>query len=759
MPRIVQLDVDRRPKLVALVREGDPQAALALVLGGLTTTDESIRLAALLATRLTDPRQRFEVLPRLGGASVVASFDNAFLARQLTSKLDHALRARIRSEELTSPEYQASLRQMRRVVAFQVSAAERALCLAEPPAGDQSTMDVEQVRQRAFGEGQARWGVVGAQDLVAAVDDAVRNLEPWPRIEVKTNATPDQDRGTFLRSGNPSPHLDVAWWSPVVQKGFGAKRDLLGGPSALSDVLSTLPAALRLDRVTVSPQPQGSCVALSLSPGSPDGSVPTEELVAAAHAAIEALRRLARQPANEASTTLAVVDETDPRTAAELAARLSLSADAKTEVDRFAVALDVGSASVMPTPAQQHAVLVPTLAMGSIPTTSTVERGQGNLYALLASPCAAWRESSRTVGATSLLLRTLASSYHPTRNVVIEPWITADGAGLIAHAPRLSMQESPEEQARRLGEVLGQVFTTHRIRATDLWQARTDLLARIGPGQRPALWSALLSLSPQAPALVLPDGQFSSIEAISLETLLERRAELLRLPLRLAVLENHDARQRDALRSALAEWVSPYRLEPSRCPELGRAESVRSGQIRIESREPDPNDAGTTLAMSLPSQEPLAETHAVLVQWLLGRASGWLALRLRSEGIVASVDAKVVGGARTRGLVIAIAAPPTAMDPAAAAVRAVLQELGTGAVPAAPSIASAIVEVQAAERNRRIDPKARLEDLWLSRGRLGVVSEASLRDYLRKVFSAPNLLEVRSTRAGVDPSVGGRQKR
>jgi hypothetical protein len=764
-PHIGQRHVDHRPKLATLVRQGDPQAALALVLGQTGSFDESIQLAALLSARLSKSTPPIEVLPHIAGVTMVTPIESPSSVRQLTARLDQAIRVVVDDAELDQPGYRRSLQRLQQEMAYQVPTGQRDLCLFGAEIGNRSVASVEQVRQRLFSEDRARWGVVGSRAVVEAVDAAIRALPAWPHTPDGAASWPTQDQAVFLPPRGHAPHIDIVWRTSMARKVVAAARELRSSSSALREILAALTASMRLDRVTEMPLVEGGCLALSLSQEAQRVPATVDELIAAARIAAEELRRISRQPPDEALSTLAVVEQPDPRRAAELAALLALSIDAKTPSDRFRIEVDVGSdlAASNPTPKQQRTLADASVfhsAPGPLPLLQLTEHGQGSVYALIASPCATWSESSKSVGAMGLLMRTLASRHHEVQSVTVEPWITADGVGLLAHARRLSVEETPEQQAARLGDVLGRVLTTFRFESSDLWGTRNELLTRIGPGPRPALWRALLALSPQNPTLVAPDGTFASVAGVNVAELLESRAQLLQMPLRLAVLANDGRDQAEVLRRALMRWLSVFRFETAQCPSLSREQAPRAMDSRIESRFPDPDDAAVTAAISLPIERPSDETYAELLLWLLNRPNGWLAQYLHDGSIVATADARVVGGLQRRGLVVAIGATPSSVDAATANIRRLFQDLGVAALPQQSNIPQAIAQVLQAVRRRRMDPRARLQDLWLSQARIDKFDEAAFREYLKRAFAASNWVLVRSSQRTIaEPAAGVRGKR
>lgn len=752
LPRIVQKDFDRHPKLVSLVRGGDPASALVLRIGtGEESLEATADLAAVLSTRLPDA----EVVPDLGGLTISMPVSGAAQLRAGATRIDAAVRRRIGRAEIEGATFQKERTRFARVLAYQASHSDRAYCLGQ--ADPSTTNDLERFRQKCFQSELARWSVVGAREIVEAAESELRGLPTWPSSEAATTVWPSRNITQLNSLGGRSPRIDITLRMPEASRCLAISRQLRSPSNQLVELLSALPTAMRLERVVAMPLSQGGYLGLSITPESEFTTSTLDDLLFASRLAINELQRLASTPTDPAAAILAILDESDPRSAARLASLVSLSIDARSQPVRFRVEVDPG-VETSPTSEQRdtlaslaaHSPRDPNLAL-----LQAVERGQGQVHALLASPCATWDESAKLVGVTGFLMRVLAGRYHDVRGTVIEPWVTSNGVGLMAHAGRESIAETPTQHAARVGDVLGRVLATMRIDPQDVWRTRTELLSTLGPGSRPALWRTILAFSPQQPGPLLPDGTFSSVEAISISDLRDRRTRLMRLPWRLAVLANEDEHQAESLRQATMHWLSLVRQDSGKCPSWQEPATLMQGEIRHQSKDPDANDAAITMALSLPAGDGLDDLHSTLLVWLLNRPTGWLSERLRSLNVVGSVEARIVGGTKRRGLVIAVGALPSAVDSAVSGIRTLFEDLGTGRIPQDAAFERVISEMGRAERDHRFAPRVRLEDLWLGRVWDAKVSEKSMREYLRRTFSSSNVLVMRAERAGVEVGNAG----
>ncbi|MGE5783348.1 MAG: hypothetical protein ACM3ZE_02105, partial [Myxococcales bacterium] len=235
----------------------------------------------------------------------------------------------------------------------------------------------------------------------------------------------------------------------------------------------------------------------------------------------------------------------------------------------------------------------------------------------------------------------------------------------------------------------------------------------------------------------------------------ERRTHLMRLPWRLAVLGNEDERQAQAMRQATMHWLSLVRQDSGQCPTWQEPATLMVGDVRHQSKNLDSNDAAVTIAMSLPTTDSLDEIHSTLLTWLLDRPNGWLSERLRALNLVGSAAARVVGGTKRRGLVIAVGVLPSAVDSAVDGIRALFDELGSGRTPQALAVDRVISEMARSERARRFDPRVRVEDLWLGRAWDAKVTPKSMEDYLVRAFASANMLVVRSEQPGAAGGTNG----
>ncbi|HEY5955185.1 MAG TPA: hypothetical protein VIV60_01480 [Polyangiaceae bacterium] len=755
-PHLVRHEIDGKPRFVSLNREGDPYGALALVLASGDMTDASPHLAALLSARLSAHRTRIEVLARLTGVSLIATVNDTRTIANVVGELNAALSMPVSNGELDS------LRYRHEVMRFTQSYVnERQKCgnvsNSDAARRDRSTAEMESLRSAVYSSTSASWGLVGERSVLEAAELAIRSLPSWPRKDTVSREGPSGDHVVFSTSSKQDARLRITWRLPTYAMALAAEREIAAPSATLAQSLDAMPSSMHVECVRALPLTSGSELELSIRPQTQATSVTIEELVTAARVAVNELGLFNSSSADELAL-LATVEQPNSKWAAETAAWLSLSNTNSTSSDRFDVDIQLGSDLSKSSLVLAHQrTLADTLrrapASNSLPTVRVAEEGQGSVSALIASPCAAWSEPIRSVGATALSIRVLAAKKHDFMGIDLEPWITPEGIGLIGRARRTSPTETSEHLATRLGDTLGRALTAWQLDSSEVWSIRHDALLRLGASPRPALWQAIGTIAGHSPALVLPDGTFASIQGVSQSELSERRLRLLHMPLRLAVIENSrvipadaEASQGNAVRAALWRWLAPYRNEVEQCPAVADSSS-ESGESRIDARQLDPDDAAITVAALLPVSDARDEAHAAVLLSVLAGQNGWLVTRLREMNVPGTVDARIVGGSRRRGIVLVVGTTAPSVDAAVRIVRSSIQNLGTGTLDDPVSIERSIRTFVQSNQTRRVDPRARLEDVWLGRDHERRIDARSFGEYLKRAFLPCHLYIVRSESA------------
>src|SRR5260221_436066 len=108
----------------------------------------------------------------------------------------------------------------------------------------------------------------------------------------------------------------------------------------------------------------------------------------------------------------------------------------------------------------------------SVDARRAVEQGQGEIWVLLASPCATSSETSQTAGISALAMRTLAQKAKVLDGARIEAWVSAQGIGLLSHGPRLGPSEAPSRHLARVTSALGRALAGSQIADDDAAEAR-----------------------------------------------------------------------------------------------------------------------------------------------------------------------------------------------------------------------------------------------------------------------------------------------
>src|SRR5439155_635443 len=82
---------------------------------------------------------------------------------------------------------------------------------------------------------------------------------------------------------------------------------------------------------------------------------------------------------------------------------------------------------------------------------SRLEPGQGEAWVLIASPCGTDGETETDAGLTALFATAATDEARVSGDARVEPWVTADGVGILVHGPALA-SETPATHARRLAD-------------------------------------------------------------------------------------------------------------------------------------------------------------------------------------------------------------------------------------------------------------------------------------------------------------------
>ncbi len=251
-----------------------------------------------------------------------------------------------------------------------------------------------------------------------------------------------------------------------------------------------------------------------------------------------------------------IIEPSDPRQAAARAAWRALTGRQEPSAERRFVSL-----SVHPAERAAFANLAeraqrardPPGACRRLKLACAAEAGQGELWLLVGSPCgiAFGREQRRR--------RSERAGRHTGRtradasDVKLEA--VADGGRrrlALAHAAR-EPGETAAQQAERVARALGRSLTERDASGDALATAQSELFAAVGGAPRPAYARLLDALSPDHTAWLEPRGSFASLAQANRDSVAARGRDLLRGPLRVAVLGNQDEAQATASRAQALE--------------------------------------------------------------------------------------------------------------------------------------------------------------------------------------------------------------
>lgn len=723
------------PPLSVLVRGGDEPGAVALVLRHGEGLVAHTALSALIEARLRAQgllaqgqgdrdTARITVLVR-GADETSRALRGVVLAaaQPLEPKETAALRlvaARVRVLRigaLTDP----------RLEALAACTGEAALPHGASLPGMEGPEGIERLEawRSAAGPAQASLGAVGGPEEMQAARAALSSLPPWkggllpPPLVVSPGGLLVHDDHEARRG---EITLSVAAWygHPDTAPDVALR---LGHPSApLAGRLRALDDRLQVQRIAGVSRPGGSCLLVRVRGAQRERG--SEQEIAQI---VEVVRR--EIEASRASAQPLPLPE-DPREAASAGAWRALTrppSPPPTSEPRWQLAVGLHSPSSRqgPDAARIEAVLQELERQRGAPLESQlrVESGRGRVWMLLANRCPQ-EEAPGERGISGLALLA-ALRGRASEGVALEPWLSPGGAGVLAWTEARA-GENAVATGQRLGEAVGRAFLGEPPGSGAIQEARGALLARLSEqGSFPEqLWASLGT----HPERFWVSGTLDGVARPGVEAVQQRWARIARGPLRAAVLADSPEQGAAAL-ARVQRWLLP---------------SVSGGSCR--NAEQGPPQAGGAI---------LNEKHQAFLAWRVdgsgvGEAMAWVSalwlgegggLARGLEGSPVQGSSFVVGEGREMALVVALQGPGGELPGAIERAQAVMERLAEQGEDG--FWARAVERWGSQERERRLSPRGRLEDLWSGRERKGGVEPGAWREWVRAQLTAGRAVVLR----------------
>ena len=744
--RFERREVAHHPPINLVLRLGDPAPAIAFASAHDSGAVASVALSALLLARLQAAGVNDVVsLPTERGVQLARLCPDAGAARTFMARITAALSSPLSERDDALPLIQEHLSALRSRSFAGKAEATVAECSGElgvaPGAAipDVRTAagraELEQYRKFAFARAASAFAAVGSQAFVNAAASDLEQIAEWPSGDAAEDAWPAADvLDTDAAEGER--HLSVALRVADAEAALSSVRVLTAEQATLGLRLRSFLPGYRLERVAFQARPRGAClrVDVALPPGDP-GPTPKDAAQAASLISEELRAALpgaaARGPALEEN----IVEPGDPRQAAARAAWRALTGRQDPGAERRFVALSVHPSERAAFNGWASAVtdFETRPARAPLETRLRAEAGQGELWLLLGSPCGTLGESNDDAGQSALAL-TLAARAN-SAGVTLEPWLTADAVGLLAHAPR-EPQESAAEHAERVARALARALSERDTSGDALAIAQRELFGAVGGTPRPGYTRLLDALAPDHTAWLEPRGTWASLSVASRDSVAARARDLLRGPLRVAVLANQDDAQATAAAHALERWFAPWRDDPRRCQATAER-SARSGELTLTIPNVS-NDESAYIGLPFASRlkfDREAETFAAA----LNAPRGPLSRALSDAQLNGSARASIIGGGRAAALVIEIHSSDDDARKATLEVRRALDR--------ALSAALTNDEFNAAQRasdqralGASLDPRRRIVDLWRGGAPDPAFSRGSLRSFQAALSGAAQVV-------------------
>jgi hypothetical protein len=741
--RIEVRRLDARPRLTLVSRDGDPTpaivAAVATDLGPVLTTALAATVEARLVaagfavdTRVDSGafRVRLALADPARGAAFLTALAQAF-ARPLAPGSPELALASSRLLALKRNPFDAPelLVVAGCTGALGVAPGDRG---ADPARSADDLRALEGARAEVLHAGRTAIAAVGPASFTAAIAAGLAESQGWPVGDVARDAWPAGETvGAFTSPSidRRGARLTLAVRTADPEAAAAAAERLGAADSPLVARLRALAQPWRVLEVSGVARPRGGCVSVTIEGSTRPVGMTLE--VAAAQAGVLVRAEISAEVSLAGGTAISgrqILTAADPREAAARAAWWSLSAPAPPgSPNAWVTVLGVPAPATVPqrvgalppaadvSPARFQAAFAQSLAAAApvAERRAAVERGQGEVWVLLASPCGVAEEGAGDAGLGATAAIAAVEARRSDGAATIEPWITSDGIGILAHASFRDDRETPIELARRVGGAAARalaapVLTTEiaaAARATTL-----DLLGRAEGPEAGALATFAPALAPDHPSWVEPLGLWGQVASSALEDVRLHQQSLASGPLRVAVLANADAAQAQAAGDAVDRWLTPGPAR--RACRAGAPLPPRPGRYEGHVPEGAPL-ARAMIGAPIPAPGAPGRDLAELARLALGGDHDRGLLAGAFQQAAGAASARILGGSRAPALVIDVRAPADGLAAAVAEVKLMLARLPQSATDA--DLDRAFAEQARLEQEGRADPRRRLVDLWAGR--------------------------------------------
>jgi hypothetical protein len=595
-----------------------------------------------------------------------------------------------------------------------------------------SAADVQSWLRAAHGLGRVVFATAGDAAIAESATSALGEGPDWPTAAPMVEAPwPPSDAPAVVydASGEVPPgaaRIVLTAWTAVPERAVASAGSLGDARGPLVTRLAALSPPARLRSVVATSHPGGGCVAatIDLDARSPSADAPSRIATAAALARQEVAVDIADATIPSNLRDALAAGAPDPREAAERVAWWSLAtARTRAAPDEVRLGLAVGLA-----PARDAAAADPVAAEDAIRSAldratvawrapvvearTLVERGQAELWVLLASPCGTMAEANGDAGSGAAVATAAAAlASRDAGDARVDPFVTTDGVGVIAHGPA-HPGEPAQSQARRIGDLAARAFVANTLDADTLGGARTLLVARSSDRGARALGALGSALVPGHPSWVDPRGTSFGVGSSTDESLREHLAALRAGPLRVAVLASADVAQADAAVRAVDRWMVRRPGDTRVCPTVPAVAQTRPGTYAVEIT----GSAASEALLALPL--PVDGSTRTAATWMAAALDGQGGLLERALGsadggppLATEWSAAVLGAPRAPALVVRVVGPDASLDAAVAQARALLNRLRQGALKAEDR-ARAASFLGRASLTAQLEPRARAIRLW-----------------------------------------------